>query len=313
MTIYTTKKFRTLSCLLCRHEISITNFSRHVKSGKCNKEKTCRYCDSALSTFNDPANHVNWCSLRPDLSEIKKRRGDLLNASWKTHHGERVSKSKATKLKKYGDENYCNVDQIKETKLANHGDEGFNNRPKSIITCNIIYGCDNPNQNENVKAKILSTNNEKYGVDYAFLLPENRPKDTNRHKAIETMIERYGVAYSAQHPVILAKMQSHRSTNKTFEFPSGNMYTVQGYEPFAIQELLDKGYLEVDIQLTNRKAINYSFNNKISYYHPDIIIPKENRIIEVKSKYWFEREYDKNIAKQSACILQGYLFEFKIY
>lgn len=320
MTIYTSNKFRTCSCTKCKQEISITNFSRHYNNKSCNatvnnEYNKCKYCkcDTSLMAVSARANHVQWCIENPNIVDKKSKKAKQLNSTWETNHDCRLAKMKETKLRNFGNENYCNHEKIKETKLVNHGDSGFNNRPKSIVTCNILYGCDNPNQNQTIKDKTVSTNLLRYGVTTCLVLPENRPSNTNRSKAEETMLFRYGAKHSSQIPHIFIKMQSHRSTNKTFVFPSGNTYMVQGYEPIAIQELIDSGYTELDIQLTNRKAIKYEFNNKISYYHPDIIIPKENRIIEVKSKYWFEREYDKNMAKQLACISQGYLFEFKVY
>ena len=41
-------------------------------------------------------------------------------------------KAKATKLEKYGDENYTNPDKAKETKLERYGDENYNNHDKAV-------------------------------------------------------------------------------------------------------------------------------------------------------------------------------------
>lgn len=304
---------RKCSCLSCKQEISIVNFSRHIKANSCHVVKTCKHCNVPLSDFTDAANHVQWCESNPDILKKKKIKSEQLNRSWKTDYYSRIQRIKATKLERYGNENYNNLELAEVTKFERYGDPYYANREKGKDTCILRYGVEYPQQIEWCKAQTRITNNEKYGVDYAFLLPENRPKDTNRIQAKSTMFERYGVEYSAQSPEIHAKMQSHRNTNKTFTFPSGNTYTVQGYEPKALTLLLKCGYVEEDIQLRNRKAIKYEFDDVTHYYHPDIIIPNENRIIEVKSRYWFEREFEKNLAKKIGTEKAGFSFEFMIF
>lgn len=51
-----------------------------------------------------------------------------------------VSKVKQTLKKKYGDENYVNVEKAKKTKLKKYGDENYNNREKMIQTNIEKYG-----------------------------------------------------------------------------------------------------------------------------------------------------------------------------
>ena len=48
-------------------------------------------------------------------------------------------------------------------------------------------------------------------------------------------------------------------------------------------------------------------------YYADIYIKSENKIIEVKSDYTMEKDYDKNMTKWESCVEQGYEFEFWIY
>ena len=78
----------------------------------------------------------------------------------------------------------------------------------------------------------------------------------------------------------------------------------------------------LDIQLKNRPSIKYFWSSvdgigddKWHYYHPDIVIPKENRIIEVKSTWTYngKPEFEsKNKAKEKACSEAGWKFEFWI-
>lgn len=134
----------------------------------------------------------------------------------------------------------------------------------------------------------------------------------------------YGVNHYLQVPELFEIYMNNKNSNrmKLFTFPSGNSYYVQGNEPKAIKILLDMGYTEHDLLLKNRPAIKYFWastdgygDDKWHYYHPDIVIPKENRIIEVKSNRTFNGYpdwYSNNLAKQSGCVNAGYIFEFWI-
>lgn len=106
------------------------------------------------------------------------------------HYNEEwVSKSKKTKLERYGDENYCNVKKIKNTKLENFGDENFNNREKAYETMMREYGVKQYSNTEKmvqtrlnyteekkreVEEKKENTRLERYGVKHLFQLPEMR-------------------------------------------------------------------------------------------------------------------------------------------
>ena len=92
--------------------------------------------------------------------------------------------------------------------------------------------------------------------------------------------------------------------------PSGTTRKVQGYEPFALDILL-KQYTEEQI-ITNRKdvpRIKYTANEKDRYYFPDIFIPHENKLIEVKSTWTIRIHKDTNQLKKDMCIALGYNYE----
>jgi len=96
--------------------------------------------------------------------------------------------------------------------------------------------------------------------------------------------------------------------------PSGIIRKVQGYEPFALDELI-KQYTEEQIK-TDRKdvpRVEYILENKKHYYFPDIFIPHENKIIEVKST-WTIKLHEKKIKfKCNSCIANGYKYEIWEY
>jgi hypothetical protein len=96
--------------------------------------------------------------------------------------------------------------------------------------------------------------------------------------------------------------------------PSGEVRKVQGYEHFALDELT-KTNTEDDI-ITDRKdipKIGYKINEKQKYYFPDIYIPSENKIIEVKSTWTYKCKQDNIQEKANATNLAGYNYEIWIY
>lgn len=98
--------------------------------------------------------------------------------------------------------------------------------------------------------------------------------------------------------------------------PSGKIINIQGYENFAIDELLNT-YTEDEI-ITQRKDIPevWYFNpndQKQHRYYPDIWIPKDNLIIEIKSTWTMKKYYDINKLKEQATIELGYNFKYLIY
>jgi hypothetical protein len=108
------------------------------------------------------------------------------------------------------------------------------------------------------------------------------------------------------------KTQKHRT--KKYILPSGKQISYQGYENIAIISLLEK-YKENEFETQGGKNIPtiwYEQEGVRRRYYPDIYIPKEHKIIEVKSSYTYERFLDKNILKKEACIKNGYNFEFWI-
>lgn len=96
--------------------------------------------------------------------------------------------------------------------------------------------------------------------------------------------------------------------------PSGTVRKVQGYEPFALDELL-KIYTEDQIK-TERKdigSISYEMGGKVKYYFPDIAIPHENKIIEVKSVWTYKCKSDNIPQKAEATKAKGFIYEIWVY
>jgi hypothetical protein len=147
-----------------------------------------------------------------------------------------------------------------------------------------------------------------YGVDNPNKVPEIRDKIK------QTNLERYNVEYPSQNNEIQEKTQKNAKKYKEYIMPSGEIRKVQGYESFALNELV-KLYEESDI-ITDRKEIpriGYKLDNKQKYYFPDIYIKSINKIIEVKSTWTYECKEDNIQEKASATKSKGYEYEIWVY
>jgi len=106
------------------------------------------------------------------------------------------------------------------------------------------------------------------------------------------------------------------AANKLFCFPRlGKTVMVMGYEPFALSRLLRLGISEEELfrGFQQRPQIPYFFDTKWRLYHPDIWLPAQNRLIEVKSEFTMQIQQDKNLAKLSATQNRGYKAEIQIF
>jgi len=112
-------------------------------------------------------------------------------------------------------------------------------------------------------------------------------------------------------------MFSRRYGYKDFQFPSGKIIRIQGYENIALEELLEK-FEEKDIfvgkEIINEVGkIHYHENGVEHRYFPDIFIKSINTIFEVKSQFTYKQKKKRNLLKMNACLEKGLKFEFLIY
>jgi hypothetical protein len=227
----------------------------------------------------------------PFQSEEVKNKTKL---TWKIKYGKdhpnknfnQKQKIKNTKKIKYGNENYCNSEKCKRTSL-------------------VKYGVTNANKLQSVKDKITSSCMEKYGVK----------RFTNRNKAEKTCIEKYGCENVMQNAEFFSRNTKSAFKNKLYTFPSGKSISCQGYEPWAIDILLKSGINEENIVVEKniQPEIFYVHNEKKSRYYPDIYVKKENKIVEVKSLWIYNKHLSRNLSKKEECQNQNYKFEFWIF
>ena len=248
-------------------------------------------------------------------------------------------KTKKTNLLKYGTEYTFKSekvkDKIKATNLIKYGDTCAR-RNKDVIkkaknTCLLKYGVENTMQSEEVKAKVRKTNLQNWGVECSlnskevqdkikkamlekFGVEHNFQAGELRDNRKITFLAKYGVEYPSQNVEVMEKAQRNALKYKPYKFPSGEIRNVQGYEPLALDELV-KVYSEEQLK-TDRKDVphvEYTIGNKKHFYFPDIWIPHENKLIEVKSTWTMKKKSEITMAKANSCRDKGYCFEIWVY
>lgn len=240
---------------------------------------------------------------KPGIIKNKSRDGWRCAVSPNSCQG--VQKKKLESLEaKYGP-GVTNVSQVKEV------------HDKKKETWVEKYGVDNPSKAPEIQQKIKDawpeterkrkiTSLEKYGVeDYAS-------SDEFKRRREATWLEKYGVTNPTLneeilHQVMLSNEKSEYRT-KSLILPSGKEVRYQGYEDKVILELIGAGYSEEEI-VTKRgevPKIRYEFEGKKCIYYPDIYLPKDNQLVEVKSIYTWRKYKKKNLAKIRAAKQAGF-------
>lgn len=209
-----------------------------------------------------------------------------------------VTKAKETFIKKYGTAWVTQSAEFKtnaaKSKMERYGNSTYNNSQTSQL------------KNKN------KTTDEKNSIN-----------DTRR----KTNLELYGVENCFLKPGIKSKSAISNSKGREFTLPSGKIIRVRGYEDCAITELL-LTYNELELIIDDRLKLydlpifTYSDHRRhVLKYYPDIFIPKENKIIEVKSRWWWDGNGDirynsrlaNNLKKRQAVLAKGYDYELWLY
>ncbi len=223
----------------------------------------------------------------------------------------------------------CAICTIGDSRWQSYkNDYGFCSRScaglQSLKTMEKNTGFSNPFQLEKVKKKTKKTLLEKYGVDNISKLESIKEKKrntmlqnygrtnnmgTNCEIMAQNMLSKYGVRWSVHLPHLAEEMQFNRFKKRNLLItPNGNKIFLQGYEVKAYNILIDEGYTEDDIlyRKIDMPKIMYVFEDKEKRYYPDFYIKSENLIVEVKCKYTYEVEKDKNDIKFSSTKDLGY-------
>jgi len=203
-------------------------------------------------------------------------------------------KRKQTNLNTIGNENYFQNDKIKE----------------KIMQTNIIkYGVTHITKSDEIKNKIKQTNLKKFGFEHQSL-----NKDI-QNKITETNLKKYGVKHLMHNPEYCDDMLRKLYKHKEYSLPSGIKVLYQGYENFALDDLLHIEKInenDIIMGIKNVPRITYIDDNNIERYHyVDIFIPSQNRCIEIKSSWTFKKP--NVLLKQKYAKEKGYNYEIWVY
>lgn len=130
-----------------------------------------------------------------------------------------------------------------------------------------------------------------------------------------TCITKYGTEHFMQNSEIADKASKNAYKSYNYIFPSGRIDKIQGYEKFALDELL-KEYDENDI-ITMRSDVPEIWyvdeKGQKHRHYGDIFIKSKQLFIEVKSPWTAEKKKDNIFLKQNAGKELGYQYEIWIY
>jgi hypothetical protein len=227
-------------------------------------------------------------------------------------------------------------DKIKNTMVEKYGveyaaqSEDFLTKMK--MTTMEKYGVEHAGQSKEIKEKIKNTNLEKYGFEYG--LQNNEVKEKRRlsnlkkygyenplkcpeikEKSKRTCLEKYGVEHVSQNQEIYEKQNKNSYYLKNYNLPSGKQIKIQGYENFALDNLLK--ILDENEIITGSKNVPEIWYNDINgkkrRHFVDIFIPSQNKCIEIKSTWTFKKQKDIIFLKKQAAKDLNYLYEIWIY
>ncbi len=166
-TIISNRKFCTKECRL-----------EYNRSDECNKKRVATIRNNRNKLTSEQIQQKNL------LQSQKTKATKLLRYGNENYTN--IEKSKQTKLLKYGNKNYNNIEKNEQTRLLKYGNKKYNNREKFRKTMNSLYGVDYTMQSEIFREKSKNSVLEKYGVTSVALVPEI----TQRKR--ETCLKKYG-------------------------------------------------------------------------------------------------------------------------
>lgn len=292
---------------------------------------SCHSCNNLVMIVSDYADFSKGCSVlhARKISVLKKYGVDSV---FKTD--EFIEKSNNSKLKKFGTIHISQNEQIKKQKKetmlkkygVSHALQSKEFLKKSQDTCLKNNGVKYPTQSQIVREKIEKSNIKNFGTKHPLQNNEIKEKAMKTHfanndgigfqtkKAIKTIKEKYGVENVMQNSKIAEKNLKSQFSKKEFIWTTGEISITQGYENIILSELEKNGYSFNDVitDYTQMPEFWYYFKGNKKRYLPDIFIPSENLIIEVKSTYTYEADLEKNLAKEQAVLQAGFDFRFEI-
>jgi hypothetical protein len=210
-----------------------------------------------------------FCSLsciNNDKGEMAKRQKKTFQKKYGVdfypEHKGFIDKQKKTKLERYGDEKYNNVEKGKETKKKRYGNENYNNQDQNKKTCLHRYGVDNYSKSNNYQNQLTKEFKEKY--------PEVNITEVDKY-FVKMSCDKCGVDTEITKQLIYERYKRDYDVCIKCN-PIGQM-SRSGIEKEVCKFLRELG-------------VGYKTNPSVGGKEVDILLTKYNIGIEVDGLYW---------------------------
>jgi hypothetical protein len=285
--------------------------------GSCIFENCNNTFEKKLKNFIVSGSYCSICSNINKMNKIKDTNLLKYGYEFPFKSDKILNKSKVTCLKKFGVKSPLeNKEILNKTKISLFNNYGVTVPIKNNIIKNKTrqtflkkYGVENFLQTEEVKYARNKNCIDNYGVNYYL------QSEIIKDKMKQNNIKKYNVMFPSQNENIMEKISLNSYNLKEYIFPSGNIIKIQGYEHFALNELIiNENIQETDIITGVKNVPTIWYNDKSGKkrrHFVDIFIPSQNRCIEVKSTWTFMKE--GVLCKQKAAKELGYKYEIWVY
>jgi hypothetical protein len=298
-------------------EFNEQNVNCNIKiTGKCITPNCSNfYCKKFHILFKTKIFKCKKCCIKDGLVKQQETFFKKYSVTNISNLEEIKNKKIKTCLEKYGVDNPAKSQIVKDKMLVTLTQK-YNMIPKKILSeedknNKLIekYGTINFRNSEIIKNKIKNTCIEKYGVDHI-----SKSKHVQEIKT-KNNLEKYGCEFTSQIPEIAEKITKSGFRLREFIFPSGKIVKVQGYEPFALRDLIEIEKINENCIITGCTNVpEIWYNDKLGKKHRhyvDIYIPSQNRCIEIKSSWTIKKE--NVFLKQNAAKELGFNYEIWVY
>lgn len=214
-----------------------------------------------------------------------------------------------TNLERYGVPVASQAESARQKLSAVGKLKGAEAAKKRLQTARAKRGVDHVFQDPSVREKIKRAHLTRRGVDHIS-------KDPNITQAKrENYFARTGFYHPSQNPDVASKRSKSAFGRKEFTFPDGVVALVQGYEMFFLRHCVASGLSSADVLWTGHEGmpyVRYQAEDREHVYHPDFYLPREHKVVEIKSLYTLERERHFE-QKRLAVLGAGFTFELIVY
>lgn len=256
--------------------------------------KTCGEYDCRMKARIETNNIKYGCDHSFQNKDVKEKINKAFDEKYGSHHMKNESFVKDLKIK-------C----LKETGYAYYHQQN-KSKEKRVKTNELRFGKKNISSVQEIKDKKQKSIKKHFGnIGYG-------------HKSIiekrkETSIKKYGVPHKNMLKEERERMSILASSRTT---PDGVFKVI--YDSYKNTDLNYQGSYEKDfldnyyelLRIENSKRIKYDYDGIERNYTPDFYLPDFNLVVEIKSDWTFNKWKDKNLAKEQACLQQGFDFIF---